>query len=68
MMPTWEKEAYRGDRTLAELVEPSPNITQETLLAQVSNHVSKAFSQRCSSAWSEECTISENDQQEDINS
>lgn len=68
----WEKEAYRGDRTLAELVKPLPNITQETLLAQVSDHVSKAFSQRCSSArqtaWSGKCAISENDSQEDINS
>lgn len=68
----WEKEAYRGDRTLAELVEPLPNVTQETLLAQVSDHVSMVLSQRCSSArrnaWSEKCAISENDRQEDFNS
>lgn len=53
----WEKEAYRGDRALAQRIESSSNVTRETLLAQVSGHVSEAFARQCSSDQLEKCAV-----------
>ncbi len=43
----WEREAYRGDRTLAKLVNTSPNPMQETLAEQMPNRVSQPASRKC---------------------
>ena len=39
----WEREAYWGDRTLAELVKSSPNPMQKTLAEQMPDRISNPF-------------------------
>ena len=43
----WEREAYRGDRTLAKLVNTSPNPMQETLAEQMPDRIANPSSGKC---------------------
>ncbi len=43
----WEREAYRGDRTLAKLVNTSPNPMQETLAEQMPDRIANPSSVKC---------------------
>ena len=43
----WEREAYRGDRTLAKLVNTSPNPMQETLAEQMPDRIFETPLRKC---------------------